>query len=155
MSENPNDSIGRKSLPHDPPVWIDPSKEIFFITICAADRSADPLLAHAPALLTSARENQNRANWHARIFLIMPDHIHALLHFRSDISMRETIRSWKRWTAKTLKIAWQDGFFDHRLRGDESADAKAKYIHENPVRAGLVAREEDWPHVYFGEAEGR
>jgi hypothetical protein len=35
--------------------------------------------------------------------------------------------------------------FDHRLRRDESLDEKARYILANPVRAGLVKREEDWP----------
>jgi len=38
--------------------------------------------------------------------------------------------------------------FHHRLRGGESYAQKWQYVRENPVRAGLVTRPEDWP--YFG-----
>jgi hypothetical protein len=41
----------------------------------------------------------------------------------------------------------QEGFFDHRIRSNESAEEKRQYILMNPVRAGLVARPEDWPYV--------
>lgn len=44
---------------------------------------------------------------------------------------------------------WQRGFFDHVLRSDESYAQKWDYVRENPVRAGLVKRAEDWP--YAGE----
>ena len=47
--------------------------------------------------------------------------------------------------------AWQDGFFDHLLRSGESYAEKWNYVRMNPVRAGLVARPEDWP--YSGEIE--
>jgi hypothetical protein len=43
----------------------------------------------------------------------------------------------------------QPGFFDHILRSDESYGEKWNYIHENPVRAGLVKSAGDWP--YQGE----
>ena len=44
---------------------------------------------------------------------------------------------------------WQPGFFDHILRSDESYGEKWNYIHENPVRAGLVKSADNWP--YQGE----
>jgi putative transposase len=44
---------------------------------------------------------------------------------------------------------WQPGFFDHVLRNDESYSQKWEYVRENPVRAGLVARADEWP--YQGE----
>jgi hypothetical protein len=44
---------------------------------------------------------------------------------------------------------WQPGFNDHLLRNDESYTQKWEYVFQNPVRAGLVARAEDWP--YAGE----
>ena len=46
---------------------------------------------------------------------------------------------------------WQKQFFDHLLRSDESYDGEWTYVRENPVRAGLVAKHEDWP--YAGEIE--
>jgi hypothetical protein len=33
---------------------------------------------------------------------------------------------------------WEEGFFDHVLRGNESYSQKWNYVRENPVRAGLV-----------------
>ena len=42
---------------------------------------------------------------------------------------------------------WQDGVFDRLLRRDESAESKWIYMRENPVRAGLVRRWEDWPYA--------
>ena len=60
---------------------------------------------------------------------------------------------WKEWTAKDLGIQWQDDFFEHRLRREESRREKADYILANPVRAKLVSRSEDWPYVYFGDGQ--
>ena len=39
----------------------------------------------------------------------------------------------------------QRGFFDHLIRNTESYAQKWDYVRENPVRAGLVSRREDWP----------
>jgi putative transposase len=44
---------------------------------------------------------------------------------------------------------WQKTFFDHLLGSAESYSEKWNYVRENPVRAGLVAKAEDWP--YMGE----
>lgn len=77
----------------------------------------------------------------------MPDHLHALLSFPKAENLGTAIRMWKGYQTKQLKIEWQEGFFDHRVRSDESTEEKRQYILMNPVRAGLVARPEDWPYV--------
>jgi hypothetical protein len=59
------------------------------------------------------------------------------------------VANWKRYTARTLTVHWQRDFFEHRLRHDESLQAKTEYILQNPVRAKLVARAEDWPWVWL------
>ena len=82
----------------------------------------------------------------------MPDHIHLLLTFPVTEKRLQTIISkWKEWTAKSLKIEWQRDFFEHRLRKEESLREKADYILVNPVRAGLVEKEEDWPYVFIAD----
>ena len=84
----------------------------------------------------------------------MLDHLHALLSFpASDKPLRLVISKWKEWTAKQLAIEWQQDFFEHRWRREESRRAKAEYILADPVRAGLVARPEEWPFVYFGDGQ--
>jgi REP element-mobilizing transposase RayT len=76
----------------------------------------------------------------------MPDHLHMLAQFGPDFGMRKVIRNWKRYTASHAGVRWQRDFFDHRLRRDESFDEKAAYILQNPVRAGLVRKIDDWPY---------
>ena len=49
---------------------------------------------------------------------------------------------------KTCEI-WERGLFDHLIRNAESYAQKWEYVRQNPVRAGLVERAEDWP--YQGE----
>jgi len=52
-------------------------------------------------------------------------------------------------TGATTSSIWQPGFFDHVMRNSESYASKWQYVRENPVRAGLVERSEDW--LYQGE----
>jgi len=39
---------------------------------------------------------------------------------------------------------WEEESFDHVLRSDESLKEKCEYIRQNPVRAGLVQKPEDY-----------
>lgn len=78
----------------------------------------------------------------------MPDHVHAVFCMPSHHEMKKTVSSWKSYTDKQTGICWQRDFFEHRLRSGESFDAKALYIRMNPVRAGLCANPEEWPHVW-------
>ena len=70
-----------------------------------------------------------------------------IVRFGREHEMPKVIVAWKRYAASKHSIVWQQGFFDHRLRRDESWEEKADYILQNPVRAGLVEREDQWPHV--------
>jgi REP element-mobilizing transposase RayT len=81
-----------------------------------------------------------------RLVLAMPDHLHALMGFPGEKSMKPVIAALKSWVAAKEKVNWQRDFFDHRLRSWESGAEKANYIRMNPVRAGLVANPEDWPY---------
>ena len=142
----------RKSLPHDIPLWIDPHREIYFITINSRERARNQLAlpeisAH---LFDTVTHRQEKRLWWPHIFLLMPDHLHALIAFPpSGKPLQTVVSKWKEWTAKTMGLAWQRDFFEHRLRQDESRREKAEYILRNPVRKQLAARPEDWPFVYF------
>ena len=37
------------------------------------------------------------------------------------------------------------------LRNDESYGEKWEYVRENPLRAGLVSRADDWPYQVCGD----
>ncbi len=85
-------------------------------------------------------------------YVLMPDHIH---FFLATICDKETLSMWvkslKNALSKELRGAgfraphWQRGFFDHVVRREESHASKWDYVRQNPVRAGLVERPEDWP----------
>jgi REP element-mobilizing transposase RayT len=146
----------RKTLPHAIPLWIDPQREIYFITINCELRGTNQLAVEktAAALFETVRHRQDQGLWWPHIFLLMPDHLHALISFPpSGKPIKHVVSKWKEWTAKTLGIRWQRDFFEHRLRQEESRREKADYILENPVRKKLVMRTEDWPFVYFAAGQ--
>jgi putative transposase len=148
MSRSPSDPIGRRALPHDPPHFIGTSDAIFFVTICCQPKGENqlcrPAIAHI--LFKAARFYEQRHEWYPHLLLLMPDHIHLLASFGPDAGMKNVVQRWKRYTAKHADVRWQRDFFDHRLRSEESFDEKAAYILRNPVRAGFVNKEEDWPY---------
>jgi REP-associated tyrosine transposase len=152
----------RKSLPHQPPWWVDPNREIWFLTLNCLPRGENHLARtdRGPAIFESILNRQERRLWWPHLFLLMPDHCHTLITFpESRLPWTKVVRDWKRWLARSLGICWQIDFFDHRLRNDESLDEKSSYILANPVRAGLAKSPEDWPYVYrasdFEETQSR
>ena len=141
-----------RRLRHEIPSWVEDGA-LFHVRI-ALDRETkqrfltDPPLAQA--LLDSAKLYQQNERWHITVFLLMPDHLHALLSFPHDESMSGVISDWKRFHARNNRVVWQEGYFDHRLRDDERGEQlemKVDYIRQNPVAAGLCARAEDWPWI--------
>jgi len=143
-----------RRLPHDIPLWVDPHRQIYFITINCRERFRNQLAMSevAEPLFETVQHRQERHLWWPYLFLLMPDHLHALVSFPpSGKPIRSIVSKWKEWTAKQLGIAWQSDFFEHRLRHDESRRQKADYILENPVRRNLIARPEDWPFVYSAD----
>jgi putative transposase len=84
----------------------------------------------------------------------MPDHVH--LFARPDLDpqpLGQWVATWKALSARALVASrlaeapvWQRDYFDRFLRSTESYGEKWDYVCQNPVRARLVARWEDWPH---------
>ena len=84
-------------------------------------------------------------------YVIMPDHVHLFVCGHVEFVLSPWVGRLKRAISVALSATrlWQPGFFDHILRSEESYGEKWEYVHENPVRAGLVTAAEDWP--YQGE----
>ncbi|MGD9781536.1 MAG: transposase [Kiritimatiellia bacterium] len=139
----------RKRLPHEVPPWV-AAGAVFFITLNAKSRGGSPLLEmDCPRRLwENARRQMEAGRWWVRLFLVMPDHVHLMASFPENPGMKAVMREWKRWTARTLGIEWPRDFFDHRIRHATEYEEKAFYVRQNPVRKGLTARAEDWPHVW-------
>ncbi len=136
------EGIGRKSLPHQWPAGLITSQEheTYFITICCASRQVNQLAVPEvwDGIVETIQFREVRGDLISKIYLVMPDHFHGLFSFPGRSEMADVITNMKSWLAKKHGIKWQRGFFDHRLRGWESAAEKAEYIRHNPIRAGLV-----------------
>src|ERR1700722_17457929 len=118
----------RKSLPHDIPSWVDPQKEVYFITINCEQRFKNQLAFSevSERLFETVRHRQESFLWWPYLFLLMPDHLHMLVSFPpSDKTLKLVVTKWKEWTAKKIGIQWQRDFFEHRLRNNESRSEKS------------------------------
>ena len=131
-------------LYHAIPPWVE-DRSVFHIRLRAEKDSLVEPAERAHGILVSVEQYSNMHKWMHKLAVLMPDHLHALLVFRKDIGMSETVRGWKRFLARKYGITWQDGFFDHRIRNESEYVEKAGYIRMNPVRAGLVHEPEEWP----------
>jgi putative transposase len=124
---------------------------IYFISVCCQQRGLNQLCNGntSKILFDTARIYHESGRWNLSLLLLMPDHLHGLIGVDGRDSLSQLLRDYKRITAKLAGIFWQRNFFDHRLRHDESLAEKFAYICQNPVRAGLVRDEQDWPYVFI------
>ena len=94
-------------------------------------------------------------------YCLMPNHYHFLLRQDGDIPISKFINvlfnayvqavNWQRHRSGTLF----EGRFKHKLVDrDEYLIHLCRYIHANPVKAGLVTRLEEWPYSNYLEWVG-
>ena len=139
-------------LHHEVPPWVQEGA-LFHIRVRLDRTNSQTLLTDpqlATRLLESARFYHKNQRWQITVFLLMPDHLHALLAFGRDQRIQQVVGEWKHYHRHTNAVVWQEGFFDHRLRNDEGGeqlDAKLEYIRRNPVAKGLCANTHDWPWI--------
>jgi putative transposase len=95
-------------------------------------------------------------------FVVMPNHVHAIVWFGAPGSLSPFMKSWKQTTSIRLKRVlrgvapryaaeislaepfWQPKYYPLNLFTARKALEKLDYMHFNPVRAGLVMRPVDW-----------
>lgn len=88
-------------------------------------------------------------------YVIMPDHVHLFVRGGQGFYLGRWIASLKQALAKsadrckTRGRVWQEVFFDHVIRNDESYAEKWEYVRQNPARADLVVNADEWR--YQGE----
>jgi putative transposase len=78
---------------------------------------------------------------------IMPDHLHFLIQGNGIIDFVRLFKGKMTPKARSIEPGrrlWQRSFFDHALRNEESLFDVACYIWENPVRAEIVDKPEDY-----------
>ena len=83
-------------------------------------------------------------------YCVVPDHVHLLVEgLNKDSDLRRFVKMCKQRTGFAYRTRcgdrlWQEGYFERVLRDDADAREYAKYIINNPVRAGLVAKAADY-----------
>jgi REP element-mobilizing transposase RayT len=142
--------VGRKHPAHMPLVERHNELVIVFLTVCSKDRKRIFACSDAAEVIVNAW--QEAKSWLVGRYVIMPDHVH--LFCANGVVPPEALKQWvrywkniasKNWPRPNEHQIWQRDFWDPQLRRHENYGSKWEYVLENPVRAGLVAKSEDWP----------
>ena len=77
--------------------------------------------------------------YHLHEFVVMPNHVHALVSPLGECRFSDILHSWKSFTAHKINKHlgtegpfWQKESFDHVVRNAEQAERIRQYIHDNP-----------------------
>jgi putative transposase len=85
-------------------------------------------------------------------WVVMPNHVHVVFWPLPNHTVSQLVKSWKQYTATRANrilnrvggTFWQPEPFDHWIRDDDEHARCCRYVHQNPVKAGLCAAPEDW-----------
>jgi len=82
----------------------------------------------------------------------MPDHVHLVVEGLTDAAdMQRFVKIAKQRVVYSLREehavrdVLQEGYYDWVLRAEESTEDVIRYVLDNPVRARLVEKPEDYP----------
>lgn len=100
------------------------------------DTQAD-IVGHAIRLFDAQRYDLDR-------FVVMPNHVHALVQFRAGFDLKVVGQSWMRYTARVINQRserrgelWQPEPYDHIIRSSQQFECLQHYIADNPDKAKL------------------
>lgn len=90
--------------------------------------------------------------YETKAWVVMPNHVHAVLWPMPNHLLSDILHSWKRFVAREAnKILrrvgqefWQPESFDHWIRNDDEKARIIRYIINNPVKARLCDAPEEW-----------
>ena len=158
-----NKSIKYKHLTRLSNVWVE--NPVYMINTCVKNRRKILANEKCHEILRDEWKSALKLHgWKIGHYVVMPDHVH---FFATATDKAKTLsgflNKWKEWTCKkilrmipTLKLEsnhlWQKEFFDYVIRSHEKYYEKCMYIYNNPVRAGLITENEEWPycgHIHF------
>ena len=80
-------------------------------------------------------------------FVVMPNHVHALVVQHVEWLLEKLLRSWKSFTSRKMNAAlnregnvWQRDYFDRLIRDEKHFRNCVRYIRKNPAVRGCRAR---------------
>lgn len=84
-------------------------------------------------------------------WVIMPNHVHVMLQLHENYTLSQLMLSIKGFTARHANKLlgrtghfWQRDYFDRFIRDEHHLNNVVGYIHQNPVKAGLVRKANEW-----------
>jgi putative transposase len=114
---------------------------------------------NAEILIQCMQEYRDRGAYLLHEFVVMPNHLHLLLTPGGATSLEKAIQLIKDGSSYQIHQQrghriqiWSSGFHEATIRDTEDFEARRRYIHVNPVEAGLALRPEDWA---WTSAKGR
>jgi REP element-mobilizing transposase RayT len=88
--------------------------------------------------------------------LVMPDHVHLILRPLGQYDVPRIMKGIKGVSARrvnelrgTTGRVWQEESWDRILRDAEEYEEKLEYMHDNPVKVGLVRDGSEYEFWYF------
>lgn len=116
-------------------------------------------------------------------WVVMSNHCHLIIRAKNN-NLSDVIRDFKKFTSKAIYQAiqtnpkesrkewlklvlshdgniwfWEEGYHGEEMTSSSICDSKVDYIHQNPVKAGLVEKEEEylWSSAgdFYGIRKGR
>jgi len=120
-------------------------------TLCIQGRKqvfiTSDIVKNFATILEDSAKKHSCVNW---IYLFMPDHFHCVLHgTNSNANIWKSIVLFKQktgyWFSKNMPATqWQKDFFDYVHRKETELQKHIFYILNNPVRAGIVNKWQDY-----------
>ena len=143
------------------------AENMFSVTICVKPRR--PVFISRMTNTAAVRDilRLHQEGWAGvHLYCLMPDHIHLVLAPGCDglsVAIRRLKGRFSVWWRRNGdgQTLWQQGFFDHKIRTTENFKQQCDYVLENPVRAGLVERAEDYEwsgslsYTWLADSRGR
>ncbi|MFH1708290.1 MAG: transposase [Planctomycetota bacterium] len=102
-------------------------------------------------------------------WVVMPNHVHVLIRVYEGVTPAKIVQSWKSYTGRKIKQkmeedksragarrsqVWMREYWDRFIRDEEHLRTVMAYIHRNPVKAGLVQEDGNWPWSSLREFAG-
>ncbi|MGA3025167.1 MAG: transposase [Bryobacteraceae bacterium] len=123
------------------------------------DRSTDgPLWLGHPAVASLVAATLQRGHieyglYELYAWVIMPNHVHAVMRLYPSRNLPQIMRWIKGSTARASNLRlgragkqfWQYESYDHCVRNDNELNRIIHYVERNPVMAGLAEAIDDWP----------
>lgn len=126
--------------------------DLHFITI-SCHRHAH-VLKEAEACRTLQRileETRKRYEFRVVGYVFMSNHVHLLISEPEERLISTAIQVLKQRFSRTRieEFVWEPRYYDFNVHSDDKRVEKLRYMHRNPVKAGVVKRPEDYEWSSF------